>query len=270
MKNCFLLTIITIVILSCVSSKKEAIPPEIKIIKNKTVLDDWYYLEHKSLKSYVNYTIVENENNFELNFEGKYKSDSIIHFLKGKLNYNKDEFLTVQSFEVNCSGDGRKPKEYLFSGTVNATDTELNWIVDDFWNVTIHNGENSRFQLQNVKKEYITLKPVISNLNLLHFISRQSFSQKGDKVNFNSVEIGCGLNYKKNHSLIYAKDDVLVFGKDSTVTKKIIHKGDGIAPSTYWLDKNSKVIKYTLDGYSMYDIIPRENIDFSEFTIDSN
>ena len=64
------------------------------------------------------------------------------------------------------------------------------------------------------------------------------------------------LHYKPTHQIEYLKDEIIQIGKNKINAKRVIHTGERIMGSTYWLDQNNQIVKFAMDDYKMYTKTP--------------
>lgn len=262
MKNVIFL-LFSLLLISCYSTKKNSNN------NNNIIIDDWYILTSNKAIGYLNYNILKSDSIYKLSFNSKYKkkNDSIVFFNNSDIEYFNDNYLSVKSFIVRFNSGSTKSKEYYLTGYVNSTQNESKWIIEDAYRILKEKKEGRKvmIELTNVKKEFNVESPIIVDLNRLQFISKQNFNQKKIKIPFNEMSISKGPKYRKNIYLEYIGDELVQINEKSIHTKKIVFKGETIRGSTFWLDKNNKVVKFSMNNYTTFTLVPKNKIDLTMF-----
>lgn len=213
-----------------------------------TKLDNWYKITMNTYRGYLHYVVTEEPEVYTTALEFKLKTSSEIVTYTAEIKSHKDKYLTPVSFHIKGKEKG---SDFLFHGTVVKKGDSLFWQTDRF------------------DKTIATLFPTLTDWNLFYLVTTFSYKEKGDLLHFNSMEIS-ELNYKENHILRYEKDETIMPGKHKIKTKKVVHNGDGIGESSFWIDDRNRLVMFSIDNYKNYILVDKEHIrlkDFEENTI---
>lgn len=209
-------------------------------------IDNWFKVEIDEYKGYFNYSVEKSSENIVTNFDFKLKIDAVLYFYKAELYNKNDLFLSVKSFVLEGTSDDKSPTTSTLSGTVTSDDTYSYWKVPE----------------SNYQKT--TKQPTIVDWNLFYVLTTLDYSKKGVVLRFNSMEIS-ELNYKENHYLEYVEDETIVIDGEKVKVRKIIHKGDRIQGSTYWVDFDNNLVKISIDNSKNFTKCKKEAINFEIF-----
>lgn len=208
-----------------------------------TRLDNWYKVTMNNYYGYLHYTVTEEPEVYITALEFRLKISAEIISYTAEIKSHKDKYLTPVSFRVKGK---EKEADFLFDGTVTKKGNSLFWQIDRF------------------DKTIATQFPTLTDWNLFYLLTTFSYKEKGDLLHFNSMEIS-ELHYKENHVLRYEKDDIIMPDKQEIKTRKVVHSGDGIGESSFWIDDKNRLVMFSIDNYKNYILVNKESISLKDF-----
>ena len=192
--------------------------------------NDWYKVDISPYKGYMNYQVLQINDTLitKASLQIRKENDKINYEIK--LTNLNDSILTPIDYDVKLFEGGM---HYEINGRVNRTNYEFEW-------------EN------NINEKLLkTSNNTLTSINLFYFVTKQNYKKKGIIKRFNSLEIE-ELHYKQTDQIEYLKDEIIQIGKNKINAKRVIHTGERIMGSTYWLDQNNQIVKFAMDDYKMY------------------
>jgi len=268
MKN-ILVILSLLFLMACIGlkNKQSTSESEEKSAAVKTISDNWYSIVSEKETGYAHYLVQDQDSVYKLSYESKYKenTDSTVYYTTAKLSCLKDDFLSVKTFELRFNSGRRTVKSYYLKGYVETINTQQKWVVTDAYQIVKSKGEQIMVDLPKVKREFSTEAPVITDLNMLHFISQQNFATLGGKIPFNTMEMSRGPKYRKNTFIEYTATDTLSIEGENISTKKIIYGDEKNKKATFWLGNNSVVLQYNINGRTTLKCVSKEKINLDSF-----
>jgi hypothetical protein len=224
----------------------------LNVVAQKVVADDWYKIDIEGKKGYAHYLLKEDNDSLTLEIDFRVKLEFKIYKLNIKSSHEKDAFLTTRHFNLKGTSDDREGDDvFSFSGYVERDGAEQIW------------------HSHVLKAPFVAPYPTIS-FHCIHYVFKEllyeDYEADGKLLTFNSVEVN-ELKLKSNHYIYYlGEDTTLKFNNKYVHTKKFQVNGNGIMESNYWLDiKSNKIIRVEMDGYKIYTLCRKEEIDLKEF-----
>ena len=229
-------------------------------------IDDWYTMKSDTETAYIHYNIIEHDSTYKVNYHSKYKqnSENIVFYNTSELDCFKDDFLSVKSFNIWFNSGKSNNKHYYFKGNVSSSKNQSQWTIKDAYEI-LKSEKKTMVELTNLKRKFTTDVPTLITINLLQFITKQPFDKKHIKVHFNTMNTTKGPQYKQNQYIEYVSDELIQFENESIMSKKITHSGKSIKESTYLLGSNNKIIKYSINNYTTFILVKKNEIDFTPF-----
>ena len=259
------IVLIACLISACSSLSKQSAIANQQDDLNTPVLDNWYRLKSDNTIGFAHYYIFENDSNYTLNFEFKYKAnaDTTVYYTKGELVFYKDAFLTTKSFECWFNSGRRKLKNYYIKGYVSSTQEEQSWLIQSAYQLIKSSEGDKMYDLPNVKRSFKTNYPVLADILLPFYISQQKWHEIGQKISFNTMELTKGPKYKANTFIEYAANDTT---QEKGATLKTLQYGiNKQNAATFTLDSANNVIQYSYTKGSLFSLCTKEDIDPSLF-----